>query len=60
MTAVLSTPGTYSCALDSFLEISSHLFLPGKGREAIQRCGKPCHTQCLPKRGRFPIPKQHR
>ena len=28
MNAVLSTPGTYSCALDSFLGISSHLFLP--------------------------------
>ena len=28
MNSVLSTPGTYSCALDSFLEISSHLFLP--------------------------------
>ena len=28
MNSVLSTPGTYSCALNSFLEISSHLFLP--------------------------------
>ena len=28
MNSVSSTPGTYSCALDSFLEISSHLFLP--------------------------------
>ena len=28
MNSVLSAPGTYSCALDSFLEISSHLFLP--------------------------------
>ena len=28
MNSVLSAPGTYSCALDSFLEISSRLFLP--------------------------------
>ena len=28
MNSILSVPNMYSCAVDTFLEVSSHLFLP--------------------------------